>query len=339
MDKKNIAVSVKNLNKTFIVHEREKRTIRDSVMRFYKQRGEAREIKALQNINFEIQKGEFFGIIGSNGSGKSTLLKLLIGSFKADKGSEIITHGNMIRLALGLGFDGNISARENIYINGSILGLTLREIGEVFNEIIEFAELQNFIDTPVKHFSSGMLAKLKFSIAIHTKADILLMDEIFGGVGDISFQKKSSQVFQENLLKDRTKIFVSHGLPIVSKFCDRVLLLSKGEMVALGPPEEVIPIYESMYANKETDGTNLKKDLALKEKEERKKEFHAKQKLKEEKRLAKKEKNRKQKVKLKEKMQKKDKTIAQLKKKIELVQNKNKELLDKLSTLSKENEK
>jgi len=244
------AIRVKNLSKTFSVREKRKSSIRDIVLRFYQQQGEVRKIKALENINFDVKKGEFFGVIGRNGSGKSTLIRLLLGSFSGDKGSIIETKGKVIRLALGLGFDGNLSARENIYINGTVLGISFKQIGKIFNEIIEFAELQKFVETPVKHFSSGMLAKLKFSIAIHAQADILLMDEIFGGVGDISFQKKSAKVFEENLLKGRTILFVSHNLNVINKFCDRVLLLDLGKPIAIGTPEEIIPMYKDLFESK-----------------------------------------------------------------------------------------
>lgn len=247
MAKKDYAIKVKNLSKTFYVHEKGSRSIRDSILRFYQQKGELRKIEALNGINFVVPKGEFFGIIGRNGSGKSTLLRLLMGSFKSDAGSSIKSNGKMIRLAMGLGFDGNLSARDNIYINGSVLGLSFKKIGTLFDEIIEFAEIQNFIDTPVKHFSSGMTAKLKFSIARFAEADILLMDELFGGVGDIAFAHKSQKVFKENLLKGKTIILVSHSLNIIANNCDRVLLLDKGNQITIGTPDQVIPIYEEMF--------------------------------------------------------------------------------------------
>jgi len=248
----NKAVIVENLNKTFSVRERTNKTIRDSLLRFYQQKGERRHIKALDNINFSVKEGEFFGIIGRNGSGKSTLLKILIEAYRPDKGSKIITNGKMIRLALGLGFDKNLSARDNIYINGSVLGLSFKKIGKIFDTIIEFSELKNFVDTPIKHYSSGMEAKLKFAIAIHAEADIFLMDELFGGVGDVSFQKKSQKVFKETILNGRTIILVSHNKTIVQEFCHRVLLLDRGKQIAIGPPSEIIPMYEKLFDEEKT---------------------------------------------------------------------------------------
>ena len=247
MGKKDWAIKVKNLNKTFKVREKGSRSIRDSILRFYQQKGDIREIEALKDINFEVKKGEFFGIIGRNGSGKSTLLRLLMGSFQANEGSIIKTNGKMIRLAMGLGFDGNLSARDNIYINGSVLGLSFKKIGSIFNEIIKFAELEDFVDTPVKHYSSGMQAKLKFSVARYAEADILLMDELFGGVGDIAFAHKSQKVFNESILAGKTIVLVSHSLNIIANNCSRVLLLDKGNQIKIGPPEEIIPRYEAMF--------------------------------------------------------------------------------------------
>jgi len=247
MSQTKFALKISNLNKTFKIREKSKRSIKDSILKFYQRRGEMRNIEALSDVNFEVNKGEFFGIIGRNGSGKSTLLRLIMGSFKSDKGSLIESQGRIIRLAMGLGFDMNLSARDNIYVNASVLGLSFKKIGMIFHEILEFAELKEFIDTPIKHFSSGMVAKLKFSIAKYAEADILLMDEIFGGVGDISFQYKSQKVFKEKLIAGKTIVLVSHNLNIISAYCNRVLLLDKGKQIAVGPPKEIIPIYESLF--------------------------------------------------------------------------------------------
>jgi len=254
---KELAINVTNLNKSFHIREKGTRTIRNTIIRFYQQRGEKRIIKALIDINFSVYKGEILGIIGNNGSGKSTLLKLLIGSFKPDKGSAIETKGRIIRLAMGLGFDNNLSARDNIYINGSILGMNFRKIGTVFHEIIKFADLEEFIDTPIKHYSNGMKAKLKFSIARYAEADILLMDEIIGGVGDLSFIKKSQIIFEESILSKKTIIIVSHNLNFIKKYCNRVMLLHKGKQIKIGQPESIIRNYKSiMGQDSKHKGTN-----------------------------------------------------------------------------------
>jgi len=241
-------IEIKNLSKTFVTSSSAISTIRDRFTKVFTNEAKAiREVKALENINFNVQQGEFFGIIGRNGSGKSTLLNLLIGSIRPDKGSTVKTRGKMIRLALGMGFDGNLSARDNIYINGSILGLTFKRISLIFDDIIDFAELEKFVDLPVKKYSSGMLSKLKFSIAIHAQADIFLMDEFFGGVGDVAFRKKSEEVFRNTFLDGRTIIHVSHSMKTVEDHCSRVLVLDRGMQIGVGEPREMVDRYNKLF--------------------------------------------------------------------------------------------
>ena len=174
-------IEVKNLNKTF---RKQNTGNRNLLLTLFSKK---EKLKVLNDINFEVYPGEFLGIVGRNGSGKSTLLRIIMGTLKGDKGTEVKVRGKMIRMALGMGFDQNLTARQNIYLNGTVLGLSFKKIGELFHAIIDFAELSNFIDTPIKYYSSGMKSRLAFSIAIHAEADIFLMDEFFGGVGDESF--------------------------------------------------------------------------------------------------------------------------------------------------------
>jgi len=242
-------IEVKNLSKTFNLSDKNKNSIREKLLNWRKIQNSETELKALDDIEFSVKKGEFFGVIGRNGSGKSTLLRCLIGSIRPDKNSSIKIKGKMIRLALGMGFDPNLSARENIYVNGSILGLTFKRIGLLFDDIIGFAELDDFVDTPIKKYSSGMISKLKFSIAVHAEADIFLMDEFFGGVGDISYRKKSDKIFRETFLDGRTIIHVSHQLNVIRKYCDRVLLLNNGKQLLLGSPAEVSEEYLNLSRN------------------------------------------------------------------------------------------
>ena len=244
-------INIKNLNKTFYVREKSTLTIRSKVMRtLMGKRLPMKKVNALQNLNLEIKKGEFFGIIGRNGSGKSTLLHLLIGAMRPDKGSILETKGKVLRLAQGMDFEPNLTARDNIYLNGSILGLTFKKIGRIFHEIVRFAEIENFIDVPVKTFSSGMLSKLKFAIATHAEADIFLMDEFFVGVGDLKFKEKSEEVFRNRIIKGRTIVHVSHSLDSIIDLCDRVLLLDRGVPIAIGKPNEIVAQYqELMQAN------------------------------------------------------------------------------------------
>lgn len=237
------AISIQNLNKTFFVYDSGASIIKkiSKLLPFSKKEG----IQVLKDINIDIPKGEFFGIIGKNGSGKSTLLKIIVGAIKADRGTKITTNGRLIRLALGIGFDVNLSARDNVYLNGTILGLSLRSIGEKFEEIINFAELQDFVDTPVRFYSSGMKSRLSFSIALHAEADILLIDEFFGAVGDNVFKEKSQRAFEEKILKGKTIIHVSHSMRNIKDHCDRVLVLKKGIGKIFNDSEEAIKFYSS----------------------------------------------------------------------------------------------
>ncbi len=251
------SIEVQNLSKTFDYLDDNNASVRDSIYNLFKRKNK-KQLKAVTNISFKLQKGEFLGIVGRNGSGKSTLLKLLIGALKPDKGSEVKSTGRIIRLALGMGFDPNLTARDNIYINGAVLGLSFKKIGEVFDEIINFSELDKFVDTPVKHFSTGMKSRLTFSIAMHAEADIFLIDEFFGGVGDESFKKKSDNFFKTNFLNGKTIIHVSHSLPNLLKFSDRILYLDKGEMQAIGSPEKVIEAYKESFQKEYRAANNSK---------------------------------------------------------------------------------
>jgi ABC-2 type transport system ATP-binding protein len=241
----NIAIKLNNISKTFHIKDKQNNTIRDKALSFFAP-NKSREIKALKNINLEINKGEMFGIIGRNGSGKSTLISILAGGIRPDSGGKVELNGKTIRLSLGLGFDKELTARENIYVNGSIMGLSFKKIGSKFKEIIEFSELHDFVDTRLKYFSSGMRSRLSFAIALHTDAEILLMDEFFGGVGDENFKKKSDEIFKRTFLDGRTIIHVSHSLSTISKYCQRAMLIENGELIKIGDPNDVITTYRSI---------------------------------------------------------------------------------------------
>lgn len=239
-------IKVSGVSKTFL--PRNYKTIRDRVLSFGNLQTKA-SIQALNNISFEVEQGETFGIIGRNGSGKSTLLHLIMGSMLPDKGGSIIAKGKKLRLSLGMGVDPNLSARDNIYVNGSILGLSFKQIGRKFNEILEFAGLEEFVDLQVKNYSKGMLARLNFSIAMHADADIFLLDEFFGGVGDEDFKAKSDEAFQQRFIEGKTNLIVSHSMPIIEKYCQRVLWINKGEIKGLGIPSDIIPLYKASFQN------------------------------------------------------------------------------------------
>ena len=234
------SVNVHNLSKSF---KAQYNFSISSLTNWRKNKSKRKEFTAIDNISFSVPQGTVFGIIGRNGSGKSTLLRILLGSLKPDKGSTVNVIGKVIKLAMGTGFNVNLSARENIYINGSILGLTFEEIGNAFHEILEFADVADFVDLPIKYFSSGMKKRLAFALAIRAKADIILLDEFFGGVGDIEFQEKASKALKNYLSKDKTVILVSHSPNLIKKNCDNVMWLEKGRMMAKGNPEEVVKSY------------------------------------------------------------------------------------------------
>jgi homopolymeric O-antigen transport system ATP-binding protein len=208
-----------------------------------RERGPRREeFWALRDIGFEVGRGETFGIVGHNGAGKSTLLKILSRVTPPTTG-EIVLRGRVgALLEVGTGFHGELTGRENVYLNGAILGMHRAEIARKFDEIVEFAEVQQFIDTPVKRYSSGMYLRLAFSVAAHLEPEILIVDEVLS-VGDLAFQEKCVNRMESVAGEGRTVLFVSHNLSAVQKLCPRSLLLSRGEAVELGPTSDVIDTY------------------------------------------------------------------------------------------------
>ena len=197
---------------------------------------------ALRDITFSVEEGEFFGVIGSNGSGKSTLLRILAGIYAPDSGVVRVNGLLSPFIELGVGFNPELTARDNVRMNATLAGLTRRQLDERFDEIVAFSELERFIDQKLKNYSSGMLVRLAYSIAIQIPFDVLLLDEVLA-VGDQEFQEKCFATFRQMRADGKTVVFVSHDLRSVGKFCDRVLLLERGEIRALGPADEVIAEY------------------------------------------------------------------------------------------------
>jgi lipopolysaccharide transport system ATP-binding protein len=205
------------------------------------------EFWALRDVSFAIKRGEALGVIGHNGAGKSTLLKLL-SSITAPTSGKIVIDGRLSALIeIGSGFHPELTGRENVYLNGSLLGMRRREISAKLNSIVEFAGVEHFIDTPVKHYSSGMYLRLGFSIAAHLDPEILLLDEVLA-VGDAAFQAKCLDRVTELRRNGTTIVFISHNLHAVSRLCERTLLLRRGEVVSDGPSNEVIAEYERMIS-------------------------------------------------------------------------------------------
>jgi len=246
MEATDIALRLQNVSKTFKIYDKNYQTIKDRLFNFYKT-NRSREIQAVKNVSFEIRKGECIGLIGRNGSGKSTLTKIMSGSFVPDKNGIVERNGTHMLLNLGVGFSHELTARENIYVNGSTLGLRISQIDEIFDQIIAYAELEDFVDTKIKYFSSGMVQRLSFSIAIYAQADILFLDEIFA-VGDEKFRDKATKTLENNWLKGRTVIIVSHSADLIRKYCDKTILMQKGEMIFFGDSEEALELYKQSYS-------------------------------------------------------------------------------------------
>lgn len=200
---------------------------------------------AVNNISFEIKKGEVFGIVGTNGSGKSTTLKMISGILKPTSG-KIQINGNIAPLIeLGAGFDGELTARENIYLNGAVLGYSKKYIDEHFDQIVDFAELRDFLDMPIKNYSSGMVARIAFAIATVITPDILIVDEILS-VGDFLFQEKCEKRINELMAGGTTIVIVSHSIAQIERLCDRVMWLEKGELKMIGNTAEVCEAYKNI---------------------------------------------------------------------------------------------
>lgn len=205
---------------------------------------------ALNNISFDIKSGEVIGLIGSNGAGKSTLLKVVSGVMKPTTGKVIVNGAISPMIELGAGFDQELTARENIYLNGAVLGYSKKFINEKFNEIVEFSELKDFLDVPVKNFSSGMTAKLAFSIATVVNPEILIVDEILS-VGDIKFQEKSKNKMMEMINGGTTVLYVSHSLESIIELCNRVIWLDHGEIVKIGDAKKICKEYYKKQMGKD----------------------------------------------------------------------------------------
>jgi ABC-type polysaccharide/polyol phosphate transport system ATPase subunit len=236
----NFSIVARNISKTFQITEDSHNTVKHRLFNLFNP-PRAKKVPALKSMSLDVLKGESIGLIGRNGSGKSTLTKLLAGVYKTDTGS-IEINGSTMLMNLGVGMSHELTARENIYVSGSVLGLKIKEIDAIFDEIVDFAELRDFIDTKIKFFSSGMVARLGFSIAVKAGADIMFLDEIFA-VGDMKFQEKAVKVFESSWIKGKTVILVSHTMDIIQKYCQRSAYLKKGELVYFGDTAQAVELY------------------------------------------------------------------------------------------------
>ena len=232
-----LAIKVEGLHKSFKIPTHRVDSFKERMVRPFAAR-DYRELHALNGISFEIRQGEFFGIVGRNGSGKSTLLKLLASIYRADEGRIQMAGRLAPFIELGVGFNAELSARENVVLNGVMMGLTPQETRDRLDAVIEFAELGEFVDLKLKNYSSGMLVRLAFSLMMEVDADILLIDEVLA-VGDAAFQQKCADAFREMKAAGKTIVLVTHEMGTVEEYCDRAMLISDGHIVHLGDPAEV----------------------------------------------------------------------------------------------------
>jgi ABC-type polysaccharide/polyol phosphate transport system ATPase subunit len=231
------AIRVTDLHKSFRIPTHKVDSLKERIVRPFAAR-DFRELRALQGISFEVRQGEFFGIVGRNGSGKSTLLKLLASIYRADAGKIEMAGRLAPFIELGVGFNAELTARENIVLNGVMMGLTPQESRRRLDAVIEFAELEEFADLKLKNYSSGMLVRLAFSLMLEVDADILLIDEVLA-VGDASFQQKCADAFHEMKLAGKTIVLVTHDMVTVEAYCHRAMLISDGHITHVGEPAEV----------------------------------------------------------------------------------------------------
>jgi lipopolysaccharide transport system ATP-binding protein len=236
-------ITVDKVTKVFqIPHERSK-TLFNKLTSVFHSTYSYEKFYALRDVSFQIDKNEFVGILGRNGSGKTTLLRIIAGIYKPTSGTVVVKEDITPYLEIGVGFQGDFTARENIYINGALLGLSRKEIDKRFNNIIEFAELEKFRDIKLNKLSAGMQVRLAFAIAIQSQAPILIVDEVMA-VGDTVFQKKCRELFWQYKKQGRTVIFVSHDLASVEEYCDRVIVLHEGSVVNEGKTLDMIKFYQ-----------------------------------------------------------------------------------------------
>lgn len=238
-----IAIRVEHVSKSFRLPHNRQNSIKGSLVNLISRGDRTFETQeVLKDISFEIKKGEFFGIVGRNGSGKSTLLKMLAGIYTPTKGKIIINGSLTPFIELGVGFNPELTGRENVYLNGALLGYNNTEMDTMYDDIVSFAELERFMDQKLKNYSSGMQVRLAFSIAIRAKTDILLIDEVLA-VGDAAFQTKCFDYFHNLKKSDTTVIFVSHDRGALERFCSRGVLIDNGRMITIGPIKKVLAAY------------------------------------------------------------------------------------------------
>lgn len=257
----NIALSVKNVSKSFKLPTEQASGIKQAFINWTRGIKGYKEQRVLNNISFDVEKGDFFGIVGRNGSGKSTLLKLISGIYVPNKG-EIQVNGSLVPfIELGVGFNPELTGRENVYLNGAMLGFSVKQIDAMYDDIVEFAELHDFMDQKLKNYSSGMQVRLAFSVAIKAQGDILVLDEVLA-VGDEAFQRKCYNYFAKLKKEKKTVILVTHDMESVQRFCNKAILINKGKIELSGSAPKVAQLYRDLNDSSanETEAKNTKLD-------------------------------------------------------------------------------
>jgi len=238
---------VKNIYKDFHLPHEQSKSLKSILLHLFTSKNKEVDLQhALSNVSFEVKKGEFFGILGRNGSGKSTLLKLLAEIYQPTKGSVEHTGKLVPFIELGVGFNPELTGRENVYLNGALLGFSEKEVDEKYEDIVKFAELEDFMDQKLKNYSSGMQVRLAFSVATRAEADILLVDEVLA-VGDADFQRKCYDFFRSLKKNNKTVIFVSHDMSAVREFCDRAILIEASKLVSEGAADKIATEYSRLF--------------------------------------------------------------------------------------------
>lgn len=237
-----IAIKVENLSKTFKLPHEKYSSVKSVFVNFYKRKKTFEVQHALKDVSFQVKKGEFFGIVGRNGSGKSTLLKLIAGIYAPTKGKVTLNGSLTPFIELGVGFNPELTGRENVFLNGALLGINRKQMRAMYKDIVEFAELEEFMDQKLKNYSSGMQVRLAFSIAIRAHSDILLLDEVLA-VGDAAFQQKCFNYFEDLKRQKKTMVLVSHSLDTVRSYCNRGILINEGKVIVYGPIRNVLDGY------------------------------------------------------------------------------------------------
>lgn len=243
-----VAIRVKDIVKDFELPHHNDDSIKHKIITAFRKKDKTVDmLHALRGISFDIKKGEFFGIVGRNGSGKSTTLKIISKIYQPTSGTAEYQGKLVAFIELGVGFNGQLSGRDNVYLNGAMLGFTRKEIDAMYDDIVKFAELEDFMDLDLRNYSSGMQVRLAFSVAIRAKADILVIDEVLA-VGDAAFKQKCYDYFQSLKDDNKTIVFVSHSMGLVKQYCDKAILIENGKVAYSGTAEEVADAYDALFS-------------------------------------------------------------------------------------------